>query len=198
MLIAEDVAARFLNVISLFSGTVPFVAIRVNGLMVEGKLVLNFAKVLDSRALRKDETTELKERAVTDRSFWISKASPSTVELAEKCVSIINQVAQANRKPTYTRYYIGLNDGVRAGNFVTFRPKRSFLNLQFEALSPREPWLKRLQDCGLDSDMKDEDLRVTLTPKDFEDNKGLLTELLQEAVSSGQRSVISFVIRYFR
>jgi hypothetical protein len=51
-----------------------------------------------------------------------------------------------------------------------------------DALSPREPWLKRLQDAGLDSDLKNEDLRVTLTPKDFEDNKELFTELLQEAV----------------
>lgn len=182
VLIAEDVAARFLNVISLFSGTVPFVVIQVNGLMVDGKLVLNFVKVLDSRTLRRDETAELKERTVADRPFWIGKASPATVELAERCISIINQVAAVNRKPTYNRYYIGLNDGVRSGNFVTFRPKRSFLNLQFEALSPREPWLKRLQDAGLDSDIKNEDLRVTLTPKNFEDNKELFTELLQEAV----------------
>jgi hypothetical protein len=54
--------------------------------------------------------------------------------------------------------------------------------LQFEALNPREPWLKKLQDAGLDSDIKNEDLRITLTPKDFEDNKQVLTELLQEAV----------------
>ena len=181
VLIAEDVAARFLNVISLFSGTVPFVAIQVNGLMVDGKFVLNFVKVLDSRTLRKDETAELKEKA-TDRPFWISTASAATVELAEKCISIINQVASATRKPTYNRYYIGLNDGIRSGNFVTFRPKRSFLNLRFEALTSTEPWLKRLQDSGLDSDVKNEDLRVTLTPKEFDDNKELLTELLQEAV----------------
>jgi hypothetical protein len=181
VLIAEDVAARFLNVISLFSGTVPFVAIQVNALMVDGKLVLNFVKVLDSRTLRKDETAELKEKA-TDRPFWISNASAATVELAEKCITIINQVAKVSRKPTYNRYYIGLNDGIRAGNFVTFRPKRSFLNLKFEALSPTEPWLKRLKDAGLESDVKNEDLRVTVTPKDFDDNKELLTELLQEAV----------------
>ena len=141
-------------------------------------------KVLDSRTLRKDETTELKERAVADRPFWIAKASPATVELAERCISIINQVAAVTRKPTYNRYYIGLNDGVRSGNFVTFRPKRLFLNLQFEALSPREPWLKRLQDAGLDSDLKNEDLRVTLTPKDFEDNKELFTELLARSCSA--------------
>jgi hypothetical protein len=181
VLLAEDVAARFLNVISLFSGTVPFVAIQVNGLMVDGKLVLNFVKVLDSRTLRKDETVEIKEKA-TDRPFWISTASAATAELAEKCITIINQFASVNRKPTYNKYYIGLNDGVRSGNFVTFRPKRSFLNLKFEALSPTEPWLKRLKDSGLESDVKNEDLRVTVTQKDFEDNKALLTELLQEAV----------------
>jgi hypothetical protein len=181
VLIAEDVTTRFLNVISLFSGSVPFVVLQVNALQVEGKLVLIFVKVLDSRTLRTDEATGLKEKT-TDRAFWTSQASTATVELAEKCIAIINQVASVTRKPTYTRYYIGLNDGVRSGNFVTFRPKRSFLNLRFEALSATEPWLKRLQDSGLDSDVKNEDLRVTLTSKDFDDNKELLTELLQEAV----------------
>ena len=32
--------------------------------------------------------------------------------------------------------------------------------------------------AGLDSDLKNEDLGVTLTPKDFEDNNELFTELL--------------------
>ncbi len=186
VLIAEDVTTRFLNVISLFSGSVPFVVIQVNALQVDGKLVLNFVKVLDSRTLRTDEATGLKEKT-TDRAFWTLQASTVTVELAEKCIAIINQVASLTRKPTYNRYYIGLNDGVRSGNFVTFRPKRSFLNLRFEALSPTEPWLKRLQDCGLDSDVKNEDLRVTLTSKDFDDNKELLTELLQEAVKQYEK-----------
>jgi len=181
VLIAESVAARFLNVISLFSGTVPFVAIQVNGFMVDGKFVLNFLKVLDSRVLRKDETAELTQKSVT-RQDWVDKASAATVELAEKCIEIINQAASVARKPTYNRYYIGLNDGLRASNFVTFRPKRTFLNLQFEALNATEPWLKKLQDSGLESDVKDENLRVTLTPKDFEENKELLTELLHEAV----------------
>jgi hypothetical protein len=181
VLIAEDVSTRFLNVISLFSGTVPFVAIQVNALIVDGKLVLNFVKVLDSRTLRIDETIELKERA-KDRPYWIERANTVTVELAEKCIAIINQAAAITRKPSYNKHFIGLNDGVRPGNFVTFRPRQSFLKVKFEALSPLEPWLKKLEDKGLDADVKNEDLRVTLTTKDFEDNKQLLTELLQEAV----------------
>src|SRR5438105_15873819 len=76
--------------------------------------------------------------------------------------------------------FIGLNDGRRPGNFVTFRPKKSFMRVKFEALSPIEPWVKRLEDSGLESDVKNDDLRVVLTPKDFEDNKELMTQLLQE------------------
>jgi len=181
VLIAEDVTTRFLNVISLFSGSVPFVVIQANALQVDGKLVLNFVKVLDSRSLRTDETTELKEK-VTDRQFWVSRASTATVELAEKCIAIINQVAATNRKPSYNKYFIGLNDGIRAGNFVTFKPRRSFLRMSLRFLDPIEPWVKRLEASALESDVKYESLRITVTPKDFDDNKELLTELLQEAV----------------
>jgi hypothetical protein len=181
VLIAEDVTTRFLNVISLFSGSVPFVVIQVNALQVDGKLVLTFVKVLDSRSLRTDEGIELKEKS-TDRAYWVSRAGATTVELAEKCIVIINEAAKVLRKPTYNRHYIGLNDGVRPGNFVTFKPRKNFLRVKFESLSSTEPWLKRLQDSGLESDVKNEDLRVFLTPKDFDDRRELLTELLQEAV----------------
>jgi hypothetical protein len=187
VLIAEDVTTRFLNVISLFSGSIPFVVIQVNGLQVDGKLALNFVRVLDSRTLRTDETTELKAR-ITDRPYWISNASAATVELAEKCIAIINQVATTTRKPSYNKYFIGLNDGIRPGNFVTFKPRKSFLKVKCEALRPVEPWLKRLEERGLESDVKNDDLRVTLTPKDFEDNKELLTEVLQEAVREYEKS----------
>jgi len=187
VLIAEDVTTRFLNVISLFSGSIPFVVVQVNGLHVEGKLALNFVRVLDSRTLRTDETSDLKAK-ITDRPYWVNRASATTVELAEKCIAIINQVATTTRKPSYNKYFIGLNDGTQPGNFVTFKPRKSFLKVKFEALNPVEPWLKRLEQGGLESDVKNDALRVNLTPKDFEDNKELLMELLQEAVKEYEQN----------
>lgn len=183
VLIAEDVASRFLNVISLFSGTVSFVAIQVNGLMVEGKLVLNFVKVLDSRSLRKDETSELNQK-VTDRSYWLSRASAAIVELTEKCIKIIHQASSVSRGTTYKKFYIGLSDGIRPENFVRFWPKKTFVWLKFNALSSTESWLKRLEDAGLYTEMgnEGEDLWVKLNAKVFDENKELLTELLQAAV----------------
>lgn len=183
VLIAEDVASRFLNVISLFSGTVPFVAIQVNGLMVEGKFVLNFVKVLDSRSLRRDEVSELNEK-VTDRSYWLSRASAATVELTERCIEIVKKASSVSRDITYKRYYIGLSDGIRPDSFARFWPKKAFVWVRFDSLSSPESWLKRLEDAGLYAETGEDGelLWIKLTPKVFDENKELLTELLQAAV----------------
>src|SRR5438876_9655186 len=190
VLIAEELTARFLNVIGLFSGSIPIIAIQVNGFHVDGKLVLHFVKVLDSRSTRKDETTQIQAKG-TDRQYWISQASTTTVELVEECLKIINAVVGISRRfLTYNRQFIGLNDGVRPGNFVTFRPRRSALRIKFESLAQIEPWVKRLEESGLEVSTKnfDESVRVTLTPKAFDENKQLLTEMLQQAVRDYEAS----------
>src|SRR5439155_264623 len=137
--------------------------IQVNAFHVDGKLVLHFVKVLDSRATRKDETAQIQGKA-TDRQYWISRASTSTVELVDRSLEIINSVASTPRKLTYNKQFIGLNDGVRPGNFVTFKPRRSVLRIKFESLAQIEPWVKRLEESGLEVSSKnfDESVRVTL------------------------------------
>jgi len=97
----------------------------VNGLMVDGKLVLNFVKVLDSRTLRRDETTELKKELCRP-TVLDYQGQPCHCGIAERCIHNHQSSGCCESQPTYNRYYIGLNDGVRSGNFVTFRPKGRF------------------------------------------------------------------------
>jgi hypothetical protein len=106
------------------------------------------------------------------------------VELTDKCIEIINQASSVSRGTTYKRYYIGLSDGIRPESFVRFWPKKTFVWLRFNALSSVESWLKRLEDAGLYTEMgnEGEDLWVKLNAKLFDENKELLTELLQAAV----------------
>src|ERR1035437_6410892 len=52
VLVAEQVTARFLNVIALFAGSIPIIAIQLNALRVSNQVVLDFVKVLDQRQLR--------------------------------------------------------------------------------------------------------------------------------------------------
>ena len=47
VVIAENITSRFLNVLSLFNGSIPIVAIQMNALRVEGKVGLHFTTVLD-------------------------------------------------------------------------------------------------------------------------------------------------------
>lgn len=47
VLIAEDITSRFLNVISLFNGTIPLIALQMQALKVGGKTTIVFTRVLD-------------------------------------------------------------------------------------------------------------------------------------------------------
>ena len=71
-------------------------------------------------------------------------------------------------------------------NFVTFWPKKSFLKVAI-AVEPTEPWTDRLRAVGLDSEIRKGKLQVSLTAKDFEENKDLIREILREAVSQDEK-----------
>ena len=61
VLVAEDVTSRFLHVLSLFNGTMPFIAIQMQALQVGDNVTLVFTKVMDefSRGLvDEDEEAE--------------------------------------------------------------------------------------------------------------------------------------------
>jgi len=51
VLVAEEITARFFNVISLFNGAVPIIAVQMKCVEVEGKVTIVFSKILDLMAL---------------------------------------------------------------------------------------------------------------------------------------------------
>jgi hypothetical protein len=80
VIVAEEITARYLNVISLFNGTIPLVAIQMSALEVKGAyLTLVFTKVLDELVRGLEEEDE--ETLITDRSYWENQGSKETVAL---------------------------------------------------------------------------------------------------------------------
>src|SRR5271154_1248109 len=66
VLIAEEITARFLNVISLFNGAIPMMALQLNAIQVGDQIVLSFTKVLDEvSSITVEEDEELSERELT-------------------------------------------------------------------------------------------------------------------------------------
>jgi hypothetical protein len=134
VIVAEDITSRFLNVVQLFSGSVPIIAIQVNGIKVGETLTVNFIKLVDSAKLRRDDRLNATAKA-TDRNYWLGRAGQTVIGLADECVSMINEVAKRKRSLNYNRGFIGLTDGVQSNNFVLFLPRKSFLRFR-AALSP--------------------------------------------------------------
>jgi hypothetical protein len=80
VLVAENITARFLNVITLFSESVPIIVIQMNAVKVDDKAALTFMTLVDSRKLlRKDDDPPTSPS--TDRADWESRVGNGILRL---------------------------------------------------------------------------------------------------------------------
>ena len=146
---AEEITSRFLNVISLFNGFIPVIAIQVQAVQVGEVMTLVTTKVLDLLTLGTEEEDDT--GGATDRSFWeASRGSAATLQLADRMLDLVREVTGVcGLALKYNKFYIGLaKDGV-ANNFVTFRPRRKHMIVEFKVPSSDDVTAK-LEDEGLD------------------------------------------------
>lgn len=184
VIIAEEITGRFLNVISLFNGTIPIIALQMSAIQMGGLMTLLFTKVLDEvgLAFEEDDAGE-----PSDRNYWEKRSSKESLELADDVIKLINMFAPEYALK-YNKHYIGLVSTAGANNFVAFRPKRSFIQL-FIKLSKSEEIQEQLDATQLDVmgyDGSWGNYRIRLTKKDLKENSALLSELMKRA---HQRSI---------
>src|SRR5262249_17779692 len=79
VIVAEEITSRFLNVISLFNGALPLIALQMQALQVAGKVTLVFTKVMDELSRGVVDEDEEAEAFPADRSYWEEKASKATL-----------------------------------------------------------------------------------------------------------------------
>lgn len=144
VIVAENITGRFLNVINLFNGAIPIIAIQLNALQVEDKIVLTFTKVLDQVILGKEDETETGVMQTVDRSYWENKASKDSVHLVDLCLIILREIDERiNIK--YSRFYISLTENGRANNYIVFVPKKDFMRVEV-LLTDKDLWRTRLEE----------------------------------------------------
>lgn len=116
VIIAEDITNRFFNVISLFNGFIPIIAIQMNAYKIEDsdKYGIVFTKILNQSSLIAKEESEKQEPV--DRSYWETRGE--TLEIAHFILSLINS-DQNSYSLNYTKSYIGIkNKGQK--NIIVF------------------------------------------------------------------------------
>jgi hypothetical protein len=88
VLVAEDITSRFLNVVSLFNGALPLIAIQVQAYEVGEHVTLVFTTVLDEMQRGLVDEDEDAISAPTDRAYWENeKGTPKTVALMDRAGS---------------------------------------------------------------------------------------------------------------
>jgi hypothetical protein len=148
VIVAEEITARFLNVISLFNGAVPLIAIQMTALKFGEAVALVFTKVLDEvRQGPVDEDEEVYEEA--DRSFWEARATKATVAMCDELLKVA-RVSNPKLELKYNKFYIGLAEGGQPNNFVIFRPTKDFVRVE-PRLERSEEVDKLIEAAGLDT-----------------------------------------------
>jgi hypothetical protein len=147
VIVAEEITARFLNVISLFNGTIPLMAIQMSAVELGETVSLLFTTVLDeARFGLVDEDEEVQE--FTDRAYWEARGSKATVAMADEVLKLVAEFAPG-LELKFNKFYIGLATNGIPNNFLIFRPQKSALRLEVR-LPPSSETEAMLETAGLD------------------------------------------------
>lgn len=179
VLVAEEITSRFLNVISLFNGTIPLMAIQMTAVQLGDSVSLAFTTVLDQVRLGLvDEDEETHE--ATDRTYWENRGSKATVAMADELLEVLRTL-NPHLELKYNKFYIGLAKDGQPDNFVIFRPQKTAIRIE-PRLQKTEEIETAVEMAGLDIvgyDNKWRRYRIRLQKGDIQKHSDVLRQLLE-------------------
>jgi predicted transport protein len=182
VIIAEDITSRFLNVIGLFNGFIPIMAIQVTAIETSDGVGLQFTKIVDTVNLgfldEDEETTE-----ITDRAYWEkTRGTKRTVALADKILELVKDFV-SNIEFSYNKYYIGFWVDGRACNFAICRPQKNALRLEVRLPKTEEfdALIEGSELDYLDYDKRWGQYKIKLSAESIKKNEEVLSQLLRQA-----------------
>lgn len=188
VIVAEDITSRFLNVISLFNGYIPLIAIQMKGVEVCGKFTLVATRVLARVTLG---TVEEEAGESVDRQYWESKASSDSLRIVDRLVEMVQQVVPGI-EAKYNKAHIGLAmPGLNASNFVAFNPSKSKVVAAFKVPEDEE-LTNKLSDVGLvlaRYDNRSGYYRISVRQNDLENEAR--SKVVKELISTARENYFS-------
>ncbi len=136
VIVAEEITSRFLNVIQLFNGHIPLIALKMTAYKVGEEYALTFVRVLDELAfglVDEDEEVTLP----TDRSFWEERGSTKMLQVTDGLLAIVQEI-EPGATLNYNKHYIGLKVHGSSMNFVTFYPRKAHVIMTFKLSQTQE------------------------------------------------------------
>lgn len=189
VIVAEEITSRFLNVIALFNGNIPLIAIQMQAVQLGNSVSLVFTTVLDQVKLGLvDEDEDVHE--ATDRAYWEIRGSKATVGMADELLEVLKSLDSV-LELKFNKFYIGLARQGQADNFVIFRPQKNSIRVE-PRLKKQDEIEQKIEAAGLDVldyDNRWNRYRIRLGKGDVKKHAELLLEIFSAAhVESGGNS----------
>ncbi|WP_198019213.1 hypothetical protein [Mesorhizobium sp. LNHC229A00] len=186
VIVAEDITSRFWNVLALFNGTVPLIAIKMQAVKVGTDILLLFTTVLNELKRGLIDEDEDAAAAPADRAYWENEqGSRETVAMADDILKICHQF-QPDLQLKYNKFYIGIAENDRVNNFIYMKPRKKgslILGIRLPLSTDVETLIKDndLDAMGYDPGDCGGTYRIRLTKGDIETKEELLRVLLDWA-----------------
>lgn len=175
VIVAEKITGRFQNIISLFNGQIPLIALQMTASQIGNDIHISFIKILDRNVTEEEEKYE-----PTDLAYWEIKSSPNILKQIHQIFENLN--TPANYKLNYTKGYIGSNKEGISRNFIYFKPKKEHLYLFIEGDRDQDK-IKQLENAGLDISLHKKHYRIRLQGfEEYKKHKTLIDELVTESL----------------
>ena len=186
VIVAEEITNRFFNVIWILSRSIPIIAIKLDALEVDGKLVISYTKVLDVY-----ETPEAGDvsSVPSTRQSWVDYSRKESFEVFEKIVEVVSS-SGISPKVTYTTGYIALG-GVKR-NYAWFSPQSKGIHCMVELRVGEknlDEILKELNDAGVNGyRFTGTNIRMRITTTDLTSKSAIIRKALDTAIEEGDAS----------
>lgn len=181
VIIAEEITGRFMNVISLFNGTIPLIAIQLSAIKTgENTYNLVFTKVLDRMTLGNEEDEEVE---TTDRKYWENRSTTKMLKNVDDIFADLNELTQGYELK-YNKFYIGISKEGLVKNFIEFKPKKNYLYFLVKGEENTEK-LNKIENAGLEVSYiprwKEYQIRIN-NLDEYKKNKELIKELVKDSM----------------
>ena len=180
VIVAEEITARFMNVISLFNGNIPLIAIQISAYKNGNDTSLVFTKVIDRLTLGGDED-EVNE--ITDRNYWENRSTPKIMKYVDEIFKGFGELVEGYELK-YNKFYIGMFKEGLVKNFIEFKPKKSFLYLIFKGTEDSEK-INKIERTGLEVSYESRwrEYKIRLNNiEEYRKNKEFICDLAKESM----------------
>jgi predicted transport protein len=145
VIVAEDITSRFLNIIQLFNGAIPLIALKMTAYKVGDQFALTFVKVLDELTYGDDDEDPFVQ---VDRAYWDKRGSTKTLLATDTLFKLVKEV-EPKATLNYNKYYIGLEVDGSSHNFVRFKPRKEKVIMEIK-LPPSKELDEQLEAADID------------------------------------------------